>query len=60
MNKQLVTDLFDEILEKYYWSEVSAMQEFETSENEGWEEGFKQDIKEYKRKLNDLLNQTVR
>lgn len=60
MNKKLVIDLFTEVLEKYHCSEVTAMQEIETSDNEGWEEALGQEIKGYKKALNELLRSDMR
>lgn len=55
MEKEKLVQLIDEILDKYYWSEIDGISQFSSFESDAQEKELDKEINYYKSKIRELI-----
>ncbi len=56
MAKENVLEVVDEILQKYYWSEMACINEFSMNSDGSLEDELEIEVNEYRNKIKILIN----
>ncbi|WP_155860416.1 hypothetical protein [Carnobacterium jeotgali] len=56
MAKENILEVVDEILQKYYWSEMACISEFAINNDGSLEDELEVEVNEYRNKINILIN----
>lgn len=56
MAKENILEVVDEILQKYYWSEMACINEFSTKSDGSLEDELELEVNEYRNKIKVLVN----
>ncbi len=56
MAKENILEVVDEILQKYYWSQLACINEFALNYDGSLEDELEVEVNEYRNKINILIN----